>query len=198
MAPRIEGLFRDLSIRRIRPGSSLSFPLITSVQNPVCSSLVRSRNKPGIAETAMFKPAPSPVLARSGSRTREIKRRGRQALQAPLDPGGERRGQSRSLILRPRARCTPQIQRPDENPPGMLLRQNPKSENLGHPRSSRSRRWIQREPTCTGDGGRGARGRSNHCQPQCTRAWGATSLPASISAQPGRRKAHAAWRSRDL
>ena len=104
MAPRIASLLRDLSIRRIRPGSSPSFSLITSVQNPVCSSLVRSRNKPGIAETAMFEPAPSPVLARSGSRTREIKRRGRQALQARLDPGRERRGQSTSLISRPRAR----------------------------------------------------------------------------------------------
>jgi hypothetical protein len=59
MAPRIASLVRDLSIRRIRPGSALSFPLTTSVQNPVCSSLVRSRNKPGISETAMFEPAPT-------------------------------------------------------------------------------------------------------------------------------------------
>ena len=39
-----------------------------------------------ISATAMNEPAPSPVLARSGSRTREIKRRGRQALRAPLIP----------------------------------------------------------------------------------------------------------------
>jgi hypothetical protein len=73
MAPRIASLLRDLSIRRIRPGSSPSFSLITSVQNPVCSSLVRSRNKPVIAETAMFEPAPIQTLARSGSRTRAPK-----------------------------------------------------------------------------------------------------------------------------
>ncbi len=199
MAPPIASLLRDLSIRRIRPGSSASFSSITSVQNPVCSSLVRSRNKPGLAETAMFEPAPSPVLARSGSRTREIKRRGRQALQARLDPGREQRGQSRSLILRPRARCNPQIQRPGENTSGMPSpAESKKSENLGHPRSWRSRRWIQREPPCTGHRGRRARVRSNHRQPQCTRAWGATPLPASISALPDRRKAHAAWRSRDI
>ena len=38
----------------------------------------------------------------------------------------------------------------------------------------------------------GARGRSDHRQPQCTRVWGATPLPASVSAirTDGKRTAH--------
>ncbi len=39
-------------------------------------------------------------------------------------------------------RCNPQIQRPGENPPGMPSpAESKKSENLGHPRSWRFRRW---------------------------------------------------------
>ncbi len=48
MVPRIASPFGDLSIRRIRFGSSPSFPYLPSVQIPVCSTAVRSRSNPGL------------------------------------------------------------------------------------------------------------------------------------------------------
>ncbi len=65
-----------------RASCATSFPLITSVQNPVSSSLICSRNKPGIAETVMIEPAPTSPSR--GGENRATERKGARATTPTL------------------------------------------------------------------------------------------------------------------